>query len=194
MMMIRPHGGSFCYDADDQQTMLRDIQLAHRLQVQGVVFGALTADQQVDVELCRRLVSAARPLSVTFHRAFDLVPDPLRAVDLLLELEVDRLLTSGQAPTALAGSTLLRQLVSRVGEQLTIVAGGGVREEHVAQLVAMTGVWELHGSASRLRNMMTSDPLGLIHPVRYTQVDTVQKMVTALRGAVRDDRASDGDR
>jgi copper homeostasis protein len=194
MMMIRPHGGSFCYDTDDQQTMLRDIQLAHRLQVQGIVFGALTADHQIDVELSRRLIAAARPLSVTFHRAFDLVPEPLRAIDLLLELGVDRLLTSGQAPTALAGSSLLRQLVRHVSGQLTIVAGGGVRDEHVAQLIAATGVWELHGSASRLRQMTTHDPLGLIHPVRSTQVDTVQNMVTTLRRAVSDYRSSGGDR
>lgn len=182
MMMIRPHGGGFCYAEREQQTMLRDIQHARRLRVHGVVFGALQPDGSVDREFCKRLIAAARPLSVTFHRAFDLARDPLQAVDDLLELGVDRLLTSGQAATALAGANCLQELVRRAGRELQVVAGGGVRTGEIADLVAATGVHEIHGSASAAS--VPSDPLGILHPVRTSQVDVVRAMAIELRQAV----------
>jgi copper homeostasis protein len=184
MMMIRPHGGGFCYHEYEQQTMLRDIQQAQRLQVHGVVFGALQPDGSIDREFCKRLIAAARPLSITFHRAFDLARDPRQALDDLLELGIDRLLTSGQAATALAGANGLRELVRRAGKELQIVAGGGVRTGQIADLVAATGVHEIHGSASDGGAFSQSDPLGIVHPVRTTQVDVVRAMAIELRQAV----------
>jgi copper homeostasis protein len=148
MMMIRPRAGGFCYGTYEVDTMLRDIRVAKNLGVAGIVLGVLREDGRIDVELCKLLIEAARPLAVTFHRAFDLTPDPYEAFDCLLELGVDRLLTSGQAATALEGKSLLRELVLRAGIDLSVMPGGGIRGSDVAKLVLATGALEIHGSAS----------------------------------------------
>ena len=148
MMMIRPHGGGFCYNSDDLDTMLRDISVAKRIGVLGVVFGALTHDRSVDKWASQMLLAAARPLQVTFHRAFDLTHNPLQAIDDLLEMGVDRVLTSGQAKSAQEGTDLIRQAVERCGKRISVMAGAGINMNNVADIVRATGVGEVHASAS----------------------------------------------
>ena len=152
MMMIRPHDGAFIYSEDDIETMVADIDLAHSLGVQGVVFGALSEDRKVHVEHCTRLLSAAGSLETTFHRAFDLVADPIQSFDEIVQLGFNRLLTSGQAAHASEGVPLICQLVERGGDRISVIAGSGINADNARQIADATGVQELHGSASVLKN------------------------------------------
>jgi copper homeostasis protein len=129
--------------------MVRDIRLMRGAGAHGLVFGALRADRTVDDAGMRRLLSHARPLPVTCHKAFDETPDLLAALDTLVTLGVDRVLTSGGRPTAAEGTAMLAALIARGGEAITVVAGGRVRAETVAALLWQTGVREVHARVIR---------------------------------------------
>lgn len=143
-VLIRPRTGDFLYSAGEIDVMHRDIALAKSLDADGVVLGALTADGAVDVAIMRMMIEAARPMRVTFHRAFDFVRDQDAALELLIELGVDRVLTSGGAPTALEGAPALARLVERAGDRLTVLAGGSIDASNVAEVVRRSGVREVH--------------------------------------------------
>jgi len=143
-VLIRPREGAFCYAGDEIEAMLRDIATAARLGADGVAIGALDAASRVDRELTGALLGAARPLAVTFHRAFDAVRDPLEAAEVLLTLGIERVLTSGGAATAEAGIPVLAELVRRGTPRLTVLAGGGIRAHNAGRIVRQTGVGELH--------------------------------------------------
>jgi copper homeostasis protein len=147
--MIRPRGGDFLYAGDEVAVMLADIAAAERLRADGVVIGALTADGRVDRELVARLIDAARPMTVVFHRAFDLTRDPVEALETLIDLEVDRVLSSGQAPTAEEGIPVLKEMVRRAEGRIVILAGGGITEANAARIVRETGVREIHLRGSK---------------------------------------------
>jgi copper homeostasis protein len=143
-VMIRPRGGDFCYTAEEFETMQRDILGAKRLGVDGIVIGLLHPDGSVDVGRTRLLVELARPLKVTFHRAFDMAADLFRALEELCTLGVDRVLTSGGEPTAAQGALAIARLVQAAGSRIAIMAGGGIREHNAASIVEKTGVKEIH--------------------------------------------------
>lgn len=147
--MVRPRGGAFVYGEAEVDAMVRDIRLMRAAGAHGLVFGALRADRTVDDAVMRRLLSHARPLPVTCHKAFDETPDLLAALDTLVTLGVDRVLTSGGRPTAAEGAAMLAALVARAGEAITIVAGGRVRADTVAALLWQTGVREVHARVIR---------------------------------------------
>ena len=146
-VIIRPRGGDFLYTEAEIQSMLLDIELCKQLGVHGVVFGCLTKEGDIDVPLMRRLIEAAKPLSVTCHPAFDVCRDPSDAFQQQIELGSDRILTSGQQSTAEKGIPLLKQLVERAGERIIIIPGCGVRENNIARIEAETGAKEFHTSA-----------------------------------------------
>lgn len=143
-VLIRARGGDFLYSEADADAMVCDVGVARELGADGVVVGGLRADGSLDLELTRRLVDAARPMGVTFHRAFDVCRDPDEALEELIAMGVDRVLTSGQAATASDGASTIARLVERAGGRIGILAGGGVNEENAAALVAATGVREIH--------------------------------------------------
>lgn len=149
MAMARPRPGPFVYDRDEVDTMVRDVLAMKGAGAQGIVAGALTASGDVDAEVMRRVLAAAHPLPVTFHRAFDGARRLDDALDALIALGVDRVLTSGGAPTAPEGAGVLRRLVARAGPHLVVVAGGGVRPNNVAALVRASGVTEVHARLIR---------------------------------------------
>jgi copper homeostasis protein len=149
-VLIRPRGGDFVYSDVEIEVMQRDIALARRLGAQGVVFGALHPDGSVDVERTKALLGVSRPLTVTFHRAFDFTPDADAALDTLMQLGIDRVLTSGQAPTAVEGTQTLARLVTRASGRIAILAGGGLNEENVARVTERSGVREVHVRATAL--------------------------------------------
>jgi copper homeostasis protein len=149
-VMIRPRGGDFVYSDVEWDVMRRDIVVARQLGADGVVIGGLRPDGSVDLELVQSLVEAAHGLPVTFHRAFDLTPDLEESLESLADAGVQQILTSGGAATAAEGATTLADLVRSAGSRLVVVAGGGVREENVHELVTISGVREVHVRLTRL--------------------------------------------
>ncbi|HEU4995447.1 MAG TPA: copper homeostasis protein CutC [Gemmatimonadaceae bacterium] len=148
-IIVRPRGGGFVYTHDEMGVMRLDIEAARMLGADGVVVGPLTRDAQVDEEQLRTLVTAARDLPVTFHRAFDLTRDLDQALEALIRHGVSRVLTSGGATTALIGVGQISALARRAAGQIVVMAGGGVREESVQEIVHRSGVREVHVRGAR---------------------------------------------
>lgn len=142
--MVRCRPGDFRYDDDEIDVMRREAIALREAGAAGIVSGALRPDGSIDEARVRVLLDATRPLPFTFHRAFDLTRDLDEAMDRLLGLGVDRVLTSGAAPTALLGVERIALLVRQGGERLVVMAGGSVRAAQVADLVRWTGVREVH--------------------------------------------------
>lgn len=146
-VLIRPREGDFVYTPHEVDTMVDDIRKAIGAGAHGVVIGALLENGDIDVATCRRLVEAASGVSVTFHRAFDLCRDPRKALEQIIELGCDRILTSGCAPTALQGTAMLYRLNRQAAGRIIILAGSGVSPDNAAEILDSAGVNELHGSA-----------------------------------------------
>ena len=147
-VLIRVREGDFCYSSAEIEIMLADIEQAKQLGADGVVVGALLPNGKIDILNTQRMIEAARPMSVTFHRAFDRSDDLLQNLEILIELGVDRVLTSGGAPTAWEGREMLRKLVNRAAGRIQILVGAGVTAENGVSLLHATAARELHGSLS----------------------------------------------
>jgi copper homeostasis protein len=145
--IIRPRGGDFFYDEEDYTQMLLDIGLCKDLDCDGVVIGGLTQEGHIDKEHCARLVEAAGAMGVTFHRAFDRSADPLKALDDVIDLGCERILTSGGQPSAAEGTDVLRRLVEKASDRIVIMPGGGVRAAGIVDLATRTGAREFHTAA-----------------------------------------------
>jgi copper homeostasis protein len=152
--MARPRSGSFVFDAGEVETTVREIEGLLRGGAAGIVVGALHPSGGIDVDAMRRLVAAAGPRPVTFHRAFDELEDPVAAMGALADLKVTRVLTSGGAKRALDAVPRLTELVRRGAGRVGVLAGGGVRGDHVADLVARTGVREVHARAEAIPGLL----------------------------------------
>lgn len=150
-VIIRPRGGDFLYSDLEKEIMLEDVRMVRRLGVDGVVFGALTAEGDVDMEFMRQLMKEAEGMSVTFHRAFDVCRDPREALEQIIELGCERILTSGQMPKAEEGVELLGELVERAGKRIVIMPGCGVNASNIAHIAEATGAREFHFSARSKR-------------------------------------------
>lgn len=148
-VMIRPRGADFLYSDEEFAVMKRDVEVAKELDADGVVFGCLHPDGTIDLPKMRELIHLARPMNVTFHRAFDMVKEPFQALEDLISLGVDRILTSGLEPTAIEGAELIKELVQRAGDRIIILPGGGVRPFNIQKLIATTGAKECHVSGRR---------------------------------------------
>ena len=143
-MLIRPRTGDFVYSVEEIETILEDIEVARDLGVDGIVMGALTAEGRIAVAETRASVEAAGGLPVTFHRAFDVVDDPSHALEELIDIGVRRILTSGGKSTALDGADVIAKLVDQAHDRITIVAGGGIRESNVGEVIERGRVREVH--------------------------------------------------
>ena len=143
-VLVRPRGGAFTYGDAELTLMEGQIELARSLGAAGVVLGALLSTRKVDRVATARLLGIARPMTVTFHRAIDMTPDPLEALEALLVLGVDRVLTAGGAATALEGAPVIRRMVERAGQDLVVMAGGGIRSRNARDVVDRSGVREVH--------------------------------------------------
>jgi len=143
-VMIRPRAGDFVYSDDDFDLMAADIDAAKSLGADVVVFGLLHGDGTVDRVRTAALVALARPMHVTFHRAFDRTTEPVAALDTLLAIGVDTVLTSGGAPTAVEGVPTLRALQERAAERIVVMAGGGVRASNARAIVTGAGLKAVH--------------------------------------------------
>jgi copper homeostasis protein len=145
--IIRPREGDFLYSAEEFAVMMRDVEFCRELGCDGVVIGMLLADGRVDQVRCGRLVEAAYPMGVTFHRAFDRAVDPFEALEAIIGIGFERILTSGQRPVAMEGAALLRELVREADERIVIMPGSGVRASNISELAEKTGVVEFHTTA-----------------------------------------------
>lgn len=187
-VMIRPRGGDFCYSEAEVDCMLHDIVVARDLGADGVVFGVLEPDGTIDRGLSERLIEASRPLSVTFHRAFDMSRDPFEALDTLIELGVDRLLTSGQEGSVIEGLDLVSQLVERAADRLIVMPGCGITPRNLRRVLDTTGAREAHvvgvdsaDSSMRFRNPRVFMGTALHAPEYQRTVTTAERVRPFVR-------------
>jgi copper homeostasis protein len=146
-VMIRPRGGDFLYDDDEIAQMASDIAVAKEEGADGIVLGLLLPDGTIDAEKTAHLITAARPMQVTFHRAFDLAADPVAALATLIELGVERVLTSGQEETALKGLPLICDLIRRADGHIIVMPGGGINSGNARLIARQSGCREMHFAA-----------------------------------------------
>ncbi len=154
--MIRPRGGDYFHTQDEIDIIRKDILLCKELGFDGVVFGLLNQDGTIDQENTARLVEAAYPLDVTFHRAFDRCKNPLEALETLIQCGCTRVLTSGQYPKVTEGLALVKTLVEQSNSRIIIMPGSGLNSSNVQDIIDTTGVTEVHTSA-RIRVPSTTE-------------------------------------
>ena len=159
-VIIRPRGGDFLYTALEQEIMLHDIKVARQLGADGVVFGCLTAEGEIDMPAMRKLMNAVGDMNVTFHRAFDMCRNPKEALEQIIELGCSRILTSGQEANAVKGIPLLKELVSQADGRIIIMPGCGVNPNNILQIAEETGATEFHfsGRSTHESNMIYRNP------------------------------------
>jgi copper homeostasis protein len=150
MAMARPREAGFCYSRRELAAMLHDVEFLLAHGADGVVFGVLTTDGEIDVAACKEVVALAARKQTVFHRAFDAIPNPLTGLEQLIDLGVTRVLTSGQAANALAGARLIAHLAEQARNRMEILPGGGVTSANVAELLAATACTQVHVSLSEM--------------------------------------------
>lgn len=143
-VMIRPRGGDFCYSDLEFEAMLEEVRIFKSEGANAVVFGILREDGEIDTERSARLIEVARPLPVTFHRAFDMTPEAHRSLKTLIELGVDRVLTSGLEPTVPEGADMLSELVKEAGERIVVMPGCGISERNFKHIDSIIHAKEYH--------------------------------------------------
>ncbi len=185
-VIIRPRGGNFVYTEQELNVMMQDIAEAKARKVDGVVLGVLTEAGCVDITRMRTLIDSARPLQVTFHRAFDICKDLDRALEDVIASGADRILTSGGKADAMRGAAKIARLQKKAGDRIRIMAGGGIRVSNVHSLALKTGVHEVHTSLSRDVVAKPSDggaEFGL-HPTGRRIFRVLQQDVQAFKSAL----------
>jgi copper homeostasis protein len=188
-VMIRPRGGDFCYTDEEFETMRRDISAAKRMGVNGIVLGILNTSGYVDLERTRELVELARPLSVTFHRAFDMSADFFRALEDVCATGADRLLTSGGESTVEQGAPVIERLVKAARGRIAVMACGGIAEHNAARIIKQTGIREIHVGLRRPTPspMLYQNPrisMGAMRDREYQRFQVLEEDVRSLRQAV----------
>ncbi|HEU5168285.1 MAG TPA: copper homeostasis protein CutC [Chitinophagaceae bacterium] len=184
--IIRPRGGDFLYNKDEFEIMKNDIKLCNELGCEGIVIGLLNMDGTIDMTRTSELIELAYPMDVTFHRAFDRCKDPFIALEELIEIGCQRILTSGQKPTVSEGVDLIAELNKKADDRIIIMPGSGVRKENIKMLAEKTGCIEFHSS---LRGKAKS-PMQFIHPAfanseeSYSNNAISPDEVRALRNAL----------
>ena len=184
--IIRPRGGDFLYTKDEFEIMKNDIKLCKELGCEGIVIGLLNMDGTIDMTRTAELIELAYPLEVTFHRAFDRCKDPFVALEELIEIGCQRILTSGQKPTVNEGVDLIAELNKKADDRIIILPGSGVRKDNIKMLAEKIGCIEFHSS---LRGK-TKSPMQFIHPAfadsaeSYSNNEISPDEVRALRNAL----------
>ena len=189
--MCRPRPSGFCYSQADYRTLLKDVERSLECGAAGIAFGVLDSDGKVDELRCREIVRQVGNRDAVFHRAFDLVPNPLEQVEVLCQCGVRRVMTSGGKATAFEGRSQLARLVTQYGSQIEILAAGGIRPENVRSIVDASGVTQVHaGLGTQLVDPSQPQSAGSVrfdaipseNPGHYRVVcgDTVARMVEIL--------------
>lgn len=191
-VIIRPRGGDFLYSDVEFETMKLDIAAAKEAGVDGVVLGLLTVDGSIDKDRTSQLIELAEPMSATVHRAFDMCRDPFQSLETLVAIGVERVLTSGQRPSAVDGAPLIAQLVTKAAARIGILACGSIDETNAAAVVTTTGATEFHFTAFELeesrmefrneRVAMGSDDAPSEYVRRITTAERVRAIINAAKG------------
>ena len=180
VVMLRPRPAGFVYSATEMLTVRRDAEVFCAEGATGVAFGFLKSDRTIDLNATRALVTQlGRKVETVFHRAFDLTPDPLVALEALIDLGVTRVLTSGQASSAAQGAELIRNLIERARGRIEVLPGGGIRATNARSIVRRTAATQLHGTFSEKRE----DFAGVVCDGGYRV--TSAAMIRATREALR---------
>ena len=185
-VLIRPRGGDFIYTPEEVECMCYDIAICRRLGVDGVVVGALTPEGNIDMEVCKRLVDEAGDMSVTFHRAFDMAKNPDEALENIISLGCDRLLTSGMASTALEGISTLLRVRDRANDRIRVMAGAGVTPSTAPLILQAGAADDLHASArirvaSSARFCRESVKMGTPDADEFSRLTTSPSIVCDLK-------------
>ncbi|WP_285056491.1 copper homeostasis protein CutC [Pedobacter ginsengisoli] len=147
--IIRPRGGDFLYTDLEFELMKKDISVCRSLGCNGIVIGILKADGTVDMSRCRELIDLAGPMGVTFHRAFDMSSDLFKALEDIIDLGCERILSSGGEASALQGAKVLAALVRQAGHRISIMPGAGISAQNISELIRITDAGEFHASARK---------------------------------------------
>lgn len=189
--MVRPRGGDFCYSDDEFEVMKEDARIFKEEGADGIVFGILTPDGEIDMERSRELIDIVRPLPVTFHRAFDMTRDAFRSLENLIALGVDRVLTSGLEATVPEGADMLAELVEKAGDRIIVMPGCGITERNFGKLKAKIKAKEYHVHLPvESGSMMTYHPGhiymgGLLRQSEFTVQQTGVDRVRTIAGSAR---------
>lgn len=151
-IIIRPRGGDFIYSDIEFEIMKRDIAVAKKTGINGVVFGLLSKNGNIDKARTKELVELAQPMSVTFHRAFDVCKDPFKGLEDIIDCGCNRILTSGMQNKAIDGIELIRNLIDKANNRITIMPGSGINEHNIAKIYKHTGATEFHASLRKTVN------------------------------------------
>jgi copper homeostasis protein len=188
-VMIRPRGGDFCYDDDEFEVMRHDVVKAKQLGADGIVFGILNPEGHLDVERTRHLIELARPLSTTFHRAFDMSADLFRALEDVCAAGADRILTSGGQQASVLGRDVIARLVAAASDKVIIMPGSGINEHNAAGLIQETGVREIHvglrsAVPSPMRHQNPHVSMGAAKGGEYVRFRVLEESVQRLHRAI----------
>jgi copper homeostasis protein len=183
-VLIRPRPGDFHYGALEAELMLRDIAHCRQLGCDGVVIGALSADAEIDMPLCSELVSAAGPMDITFHRAFDAARDLPTALEQIAGLGIKRILSSGGRASAAEGSAVLASLAEQAGSRLALMAGAGLSAQNITEVALKTGCVQLHASAKGRQRSAMRYQNPWLQGLDNDWIQTQSTAVAALREAL----------
>ena len=181
--IIRPSGGDFLYSDDEFEIMKTDVQVCKDLGCDGVVIGMLKADATIDKQRCATLVKIAYPMSVTFHRAFDRVLDAAQALEDVIEIGCERILTSGFYPNIIDGIENIKNLIKQADHRIIIMPGSGVRASNIKMILEQTGATEIHSSARKLNaSQMTVQSATMSENLQSVDID--EEEVRAMVGEI----------
>jgi copper homeostasis protein len=180
-VLIRPRSGDFCYDDDEFLLMKENIKLCKKLGFNGIVSGILNTDKSIDIERTKKLIELSKPLSFTFHRAFDCVKNPQESLQQLIDLKVDKILTSGQKEKAENGIYLLIELKKTAKDKLIILPGSGINSKN-ARIFKVANFKEIHTSASKIMNKEKSIFFGNT-PQTVSDCETIKEIINVIKDA-----------
>ncbi|MFZ4261955.1 copper homeostasis protein CutC [Sphingobacterium sp. HJSM2_6] len=184
-VLIRPRGGDFLYSNEEFEEMMEDVRFCKEIGCDGVVIGVLDKDGNIDEPRMSKLIEIARPLTVVFHRAFDLCPNPLKSLDTLIALGCDRVLTSGQEHDAFKGKEKLKEWITKAAGQIEVMPGSGVNAENITAILSYTGASAIHSSAKVIIPSGISNPeqedFGMGGELMYSSSERVEEMVNKIK-------------
>jgi copper homeostasis protein len=181
--IIRPRGGDFLYSREEFEIIKHDVLICRELGYEGIVIGLLNKDGTIDTGRLKQLVDIAYPMEVTFHRAFDRCADPLKSLEEIIDSGCQRILTSGQRPTAPEGETLIKELVRIADGRIIIMPGSGVNSSNIINLFKETGAKEFHASArTPNKGNMDFEVAEMKEDLAYMDVDAIE--VKAMKFAL----------